>query len=381
MSPLNQSLQFAGNATSYVTIPYDVALNIGTADFTIQWYQYQTDNNSHPRVFQLGDYPSASLGLSIEGGTFYYWRAGFGPVGTGITNFKNVWVHFAISRVSGTTRIFMNGVKINQFSDSANIQPSTSLTIGNELSKTNASGFGGYIYGFDIEQGSGLYTSNFTVPYTFPSNGANTVVLLGGQNNYGTLGSTVVPSNVTNSNNIPVAPSTPCFLEGTKILCLNKSEQEEYIPIENIRKGVLVKTLKHGYLPVNMIGTTVIYNSESTIPQNKLYKCPKKNYPSLKDDLVITGYHSILEDNLTNQQYERTIEELGDFYVTEGKKRLMVYLDSRAEKYNKTGNFNIWHLALDNTSYYGNYGIYANGLLVESTSKRYLKELSGMKLM
>ena len=65
MSPLNQSLQFAGNATSYVTIPYDVALNIGTADFTIQWYQYQTDNNSFPRVFQLGNFPSASLGVSI----------------------------------------------------------------------------------------------------------------------------------------------------------------------------------------------------------------------------------------------------------------------------------------------------------------------------
>jgi hypothetical protein len=59
----------------------------------------------------------------------------------------------------------------------------------------------------------------------------------------------------------------------------------------------------------------------------------------------------------------------------------MVYLDSRAEKYNKTGSFKIWHVALDNNSYYGNYGIYANGLLVESTSKRYLKELSGMKLI
>jgi hypothetical protein len=28
-----------------------------------------------------------------------------------------------------------------------------------------------------------------------------------------------------------------------------------------------------------------------------------------------------------------------------------------------------------------NYGIYANGLLVESCSKRYLAELSGMKLL
>ena len=32
-------------------------------------------------------------------------------------------------------------------------------------------------------------------------------------------------------------------------------------------------------------------------------------------------------------------------------------------------------------NYYGNYGIWANGLLVETCSKRYLKELSGMALI
>jgi len=40
----------------------------------------------------------------------------------------------------------------------------------------------------------------------------------------------------------------------------------------------------------------------------------------------------------------------------------------------------IYHLALENENYFSNYGIYANGLLVESCSKRYLKELSGMEL-
>lgn len=41
----------------------------------------------------------------------------------------------------------------------------------------------------------------------------------------------------------------------------------------------------------------------------------------------------------------------------------------------------IYHLALENESYYNNYGIYANGLLVESCSQRYLKELSNMELI
>ena len=37
--------------------------------------------------------------------------------------------------------------------------------------------------------------------------------------------------------------------------------------------------------------------------------------------------------------------------------------------------------ALENDNYYMNYGIYANGLLVETCSKRYLKELSNMTLI
>jgi hypothetical protein len=51
-------------------------------------------------------------------------------------------------------------------------------------------------------------------------------------------------------------------------------------------------------------------------------------------------------------------------------------IDEKSEPYNKEGEFTIWHFALENDNYYGNYGIYANGLLVESCSIRYLKELS-----
>jgi hypothetical protein len=41
----------------------------------------------------------------------------------------------------------------------------------------------------------------------------------------------------------------------------------------------------------------------------------------------------------------------------------------------------IYHIALENDDYYMNYGVYANGLLVETCSKRYLKELSRMELI
>jgi len=68
-------------------------------------------------------------------------------------------------------------------------------------------------------------------------------------------------------------------------------------------------------------------------------------------------------------------------YMTDDKLRLFTYLDEKTEPYPEKGTFTIYHLALENENYIGNYGIWANGLLVESCSKRYLTELSGMELI
>jgi hypothetical protein len=53
----------------------------------------------------------------------------------------------------------------------------------------------------------------------------------------------------------------------------------------------------------------------------------------------------------------------------------------KSEVVEKEESVNIYHIALENENYYSNYGIYANGLLVETCSKRYLKELSAMDLI
>jgi len=174
----------------------------------------------------------------------------------------------------------------------------------------------------------------------------------------------------------------PCFKEGTKILCLNSQMKEEYIPIEKIRKGHLVKTLLNGFVPVCMIGKSLISNpGVNDRIKNRLYKCSNDKYPELFEDLYITGCHSILVDELTESQREKTLDSLGDIFVTDCKFRLMAYLDERSESYTEQGEYTIWHLALEHNNYLMNYGIYANGLLVESTSKRYMKELSGMELI
>ena len=87
-------------------------------------------------------------------------------------------------------------------------------------------------------------------------------------------------------------PLVPCFKEGSKILT-----DKGYIYIEQLRKGDLVKTLKNNYLPIVLIGKSVIYNpGDKERIKNRLYNLSTENYKELTEDLVLTGCHSILVD-------------------------------------------------------------------------------------
>jgi hypothetical protein len=176
-------------------------------------------------------------------------------------------------------------------------------------------------------------------------------------------------------------PVIPCFLGGTKVL-VSVNGQEKYVPIETLRKGDLVKTSRDGFKKVEVIGHGNIMNpANDERTENRLYKCSASNYHELKEDLYITGCHSILVDTLSDSQKEETIKHLGQTFVTDGKYRLMACIDERAKPWNLEGRFTIWHLALENADPKMNYGIYVNGgLLVETTSINFLKNRSNMEL-
>ena len=192
-----------------------------------------------------------------------------------------------------------------------------------------------------------------------------------------------VNTNGEGTASAPVYLRYMCFLEGTKILCFDpETQQEVERPIETLRRGTLVKTTYSGYKAVDTIGTSKIYNPANSMRSlNRLYKCSKENYPELKEDLFITGCHSILVQELTEEERALSLELQGKIYATDRLYRLIAAADKRAEPHASEGVFNIWHLALENTNYYFNYGIYANGLLVETTSLRMIKEQSGMDLV
>jgi len=194
---------------------------------------------------------------------------------------------------------------------------------------------------------------------------------------------TYLVNNLYPPGPIPGPQAITCFKEGTKLLCF-KDQIEQYVNIETLRKGDLLKTARNGYVAIQAIGCKEIYHPATPYRvKNQLYVCSPDEYPSLLQDLVITGCHSLLvRDFADEEQREKTIDVNGDTYVTDKHYRLPVCADDRANVYPFPGLYTVYHIALMNTDYYMNYGIYANGvLLVETCSQRYLKELSGMTLL
>jgi len=186
------------------------------------------------------------------------------------------------------------------------------------------------------------------------------------------------------SYNVYVMVLRNCFKEDTKILCYVDNE-EKYIPVQDMKKGTLVKTSMNGYIPVHSIGHAKIFNPANKLRGlNRLYKCTKAMYPEITEDLVITGCHSILMDieKLTPELKEKTKELTGrEELTTDTKWRLMAVLDERAEPFEEEGTFTIWHFALDHFDEFMNYGVYANGLLVESCDINMMREHSGLEMV
>jgi len=183
----NGSILFAGNTSSYLTVANDADLRFGTGDFTIEWWQYETDSNSFPRIFSMGTYPSTSIGVSIEGGSFYVWIGGAANLITTLSNYKNAFNHFAITRSGTTIKVFRNGTQIgSNITSSYDFNDTTNdLRIGNEQTLSSGSSFGGNIKGFHWVKGTALYTTTFTPNYNSITPHANSKLLLNVANSVG----------------------------------------------------------------------------------------------------------------------------------------------------------------------------------------------------
>jgi hypothetical protein len=165
--------------------------------------------------------------------------------------------------------------------------------------------------------------------------------------------------------------NAPCYLVGTQILC-SINGKEQYLPVEQIKTGMMVKTYKHGYRKVIRCGScSVAKNDKNAIVYNRLYVFKKEKCKNLLADLYITGGHSILLDKLTVPQVKMLSHMAGGRLPKIDDKYLMpacVYDKMEMVLSSDAGFYTVYHLVLENTDNSKQYGIWANGILSESLS-------------
>ena len=187
-------------------------------------------------------------------------------------------------------------------------------------------------------------------------------------------------SNSNTMYNVYVYPYEPiiCFKDNTKILTNNG-----YIHIQELRKGDLIETFEHGLKQITLIGkSTINHEANQVRVPDQLYTYKKSDSNSLKEDLVITGRHAILVDDfVSDEQSQAVIKLTGIIQKTDSKIHLPACIDSNSTVYETPGEYTVYHLALESEDKNTNYGIYANGLLVEACCEKYLESQTSIEFI
>lgn len=186
---------------------------VGTGNFTVEWFQYQTTLGfgTFPRIFTVGAYAvgtGINIGVTIENGTFYVWTnataTSFGTLSS--SDVVNKWVHFAVTRTGTSLRVFKDGTQYGStITNNTNItEASKTLYIGGDGISESNTRFPGYITNFHFVKGTSLYTGSFAVPTSPISSVVNTKLLLLAQSS----GSILVDSSPINRT---VTSTNPTF--------------------------------------------------------------------------------------------------------------------------------------------------------------------------
>jgi len=259
----------------------------------------------------------------------------------------------------------------------------TSANILYQIVNNLASNIDVYLYRFNssslpspISSGTQITTFNINSNSTVDSNIIDTTLNPGTMYTYAflnnTIGSTPEPSNMLDATYTPVSTTLTttgeaCFVKNTKILCYI-DDKEVYLPIEDLKVGTLVKTYRYGYKKIIIKGhalmqNTVLYN------RKKIYAMYKNEKNNLNEDLYVTGGHSLLVDNLTEDEIQNTYKYWKKLLKIEDKYLIMACVNNNFVQIDDNNIYDIYQIVLENDNYKNNYGIYANGVLTESLSE------------
>ncbi len=167
-----------------------------------------------------------------------------------------------------------------------------------------------------------------------------------------------------------------CFNAGTGILCL-KNGKEQYVRVGRLMEGDQVKTLNHGYKKIVDIrkGNFKL----NGLMDMGMYRMKKQG--NMTADLEMTGLHCVLVDK-NDKKYADDIKRQGGLnkekYFIDGKFRLRAR-ESHEFQQMEAKQYTIFSFALEDEEQQ-QYGIWANGALVETTSRKMMEASKMIKI-
>jgi hypothetical protein len=181
------SMYFDGSG-DYLALQNSLNYALGSGDFTLEVWVYPivqgghgSSNNDCIIDFRPGSNGAYGTLYSLNNGASINWYANTGVRITGGAIPNGAWSHLCVSRVSGNTRLFINGVQSGStYVDSTNYLQ-TNPWIGQFNDSVGSGWFQGYMSGMRIVKGSGVSTT-FTPPTAPVTPTAATTLLLNGMN-------------------------------------------------------------------------------------------------------------------------------------------------------------------------------------------------------
>jgi hypothetical protein len=212
----SRGIYFDGQSSTYVQCALNPAFDLGSDDFTIDWWQKKSETQTAfwPRIFQFGQGDLNADGIAAseeEDGKLYFWLDGRNPgnrgapkVTTDLSVTPSAWVHIALTRytdrVTLTTNltIYINGVSQSTtqigYDPNQNLNAPTidlNLYIGgaNHVGVGGNGTFTGEITAFQITKRV-LWTNTFTPPTDYNAVVADRVLLVYPTNDFTSSGLT-----------------------------------------------------------------------------------------------------------------------------------------------------------------------------------------------
>jgi len=163
------AIYFDGSG-DYMRVLPNNGFSFGTGDFTIECWAYVLADATGGKIIvdsrpadTNGNY--WSLYMTNTGAGFSGANYTVSVTDTLSTTPLNTWMHLAVTRQSGTLKLFVNGVSVSTASASSSVMDSSGLFIGtNPFSAGTVSQFNGYISDLRITKGVARYTTTFTPP-------------------------------------------------------------------------------------------------------------------------------------------------------------------------------------------------------------------------